>query len=170
MSLPWNFRHRLLWKLSCWQLPVQSTMKKSSKWNFRYSEFSKVLSNEMNMLIIFLARLCSYINGLMQKRRASIANALELRLFCIKPSIYGQIDNLRSIIAEIYASLVKWNGLHTSSLGTLTAAIMTTSNESKYNKAITCISMFIDSLPRIQWQQGDHLHLSVYTSSLNKYQ
>ena len=28
-----------------------------------------------------------YIDGLMQKRRNSIANALELRLFCIKPPI-----------------------------------------------------------------------------------
>ena len=29
-----------------------------------------------------------YINGLMQKRRNSIANALELHLLCIKPSIW----------------------------------------------------------------------------------
>ena len=30
----------------------------------------------------------SNIDGLMQKRRNSIANALELRLICIKPSIW----------------------------------------------------------------------------------
>ena len=29
------------------------------------------------------------IDGLMQERRNSIANALELRLFCIKPSLYS---------------------------------------------------------------------------------
>ena len=28
-----------------------------------------------------------HIDGLMKKRRNSIANALELRIFCIKPSI-----------------------------------------------------------------------------------
>ena len=29
-----------------------------------------------------------HINGLMQRRRNSVANALELHLFCIKPSIW----------------------------------------------------------------------------------
>ena len=34
-----------------------------------------------------------HIDGLMQKRRNSIANALELRLFCIKPSVWSMEMN-----------------------------------------------------------------------------
>ena len=34
-----------------------------------------------------LSSLCLHIDGLMQKRCNSIADALELHLFCIKPSI-----------------------------------------------------------------------------------
>ena len=33
---------------------------------------------------VFSSKGNAHINGLMQKRRNSIANALELRLFCIK--------------------------------------------------------------------------------------
>ena len=39
-----------------------------------------------------------YINGLMQKRRNSIANALELRLFCIKSLICGVSSEIYGII------------------------------------------------------------------------
>ena len=34
-----------------------------------------------------------YIAGLMQKRRNSIGNAVQLHLFCIKPLMWGEVNN-----------------------------------------------------------------------------
>ena len=34
-----------------------------------------------------------YVDGLMQKRRNSIANVLKLHLFCIKPLIYNGVSH-----------------------------------------------------------------------------
>ena len=39
-----------------------------------------------------LAILLTHINGLVQERRYSIANALELRLSCTNPSIYVSLN------------------------------------------------------------------------------
>ena len=42
LSFCWNFHHRLHWKLSFWQLPVQSVMKILSKWqHFCFSDISQ---------------------------------------------------------------------------------------------------------------------------------
>ena len=47
----------------------------------------------------------SYIDGLMQERRNSIANALELRLSCIKPSISYSMQYYCIIVWRLYSDV-----------------------------------------------------------------
>ena len=49
---------------------------------------------------------CVTLDGLMQKRRNSIANALELHLFCIKPSVFYDM-----LPESLLSQKVSFNGL-----------------------------------------------------------
>ena len=46
-------------------------------------------TNEENGVFDIETTFVTHIDGLMQKKRNSIANAMELRIFCIKQSICG---------------------------------------------------------------------------------
>ena len=58
-------------------------------WHNLLSNLESVLGNDISHLEnTYLSRISVvYIDGLVQERRNSIANAMELRLFCINPSI-----------------------------------------------------------------------------------
>ena len=82
-----------MWKLPCISMSSVSNVialccKTSTKGN-QVNEWSTThWSQEWGMLDMHWQVLCwAHLDSLMQKRRNSIANALELRLFCIKPSI-----------------------------------------------------------------------------------
>ena len=62
-----------------------------TSWSAGNIHIEKIISNYKSIITSN-----SYIDGLVQERRNSIANALELRLSCTNPSIYA-ISNITTL-------------------------------------------------------------------------
>ena len=87
---------RLAWQLSSEKRTVKT-------WKNRFMSMFTVIRLGMKMTKWFEMGLILQIDGLVQERRNSIANALELRLSCTKPSKWYSLIN--------YTSSVTWGSL-----------------------------------------------------------
>ena len=121
---------------------------------------SRLLNNPLNFMV---PRKSSYIDGLMQERDNSIANALELRLSCTNPSVYGGL-----FLRWYRLVFVLWQIASLESTEYIKATHIWTKIEGEFSWAfiIVITPLYLVYLERLHWLFNDGVFLNYSASSV----